>query len=276
VEYTDTTFTTEIQKELGVGTLTLGASLTASTLARTTLLWTGTTLNGTSAYAVAGNASAITIGTAANVLIFIGPDDTNTPMWSAYSDTLGDNLGINPLASIGSLGQSAVANGDDYYQWFEWRTPMLVKRATIRVGTAYAGTTGTPISTVYARIYAVGTNGRPSKLLYDFGTFGTNPLNGTGNISSGASGNGYFLTAGEYFFDIAIAFSGATGSITNPQLAQISVVADARGRMGTTSMTQNYQALATGATAGAAPDPANVTGYARSNLGYFPFALKAS
>ena len=269
VEYTDTTFTTEVQKEIGVGTITLGASLTASTLARTTLVWTGNALNSSPAYAEFGNATALTIGTAANVLIFIGPDATNTPAWCPYFETsLGDALGAAPAWGLPPAYSSGlgVPNGSEWYIPFEWRIPMLVKRASVRVVAAYSGT-GTPVSAAYARIYAIGTNGRPSKLLYDFGTFGTNPLNGTGNISTGAAGNGYFMTPGEYYFDLANSYSGAGGTIVTPKYSVMNNTASnpAASRLGTTSLVSNATALATGATIGAAPDPANIAGYSLSN-----------
>src|SRR5690348_6986738 len=58
-EYADSTFATEKQKEWGVATLTLGASLTATTLGRTTVQGSATGLNGTPSYST--GTTAITI-----------------------------------------------------------------------------------------------------------------------------------------------------------------------------------------------------------------------
>jgi len=278
VEYTDTTYTTEVQKEIGWGTLTLGASLTASTLARTTRLWAGTALNSSPAYSVSAP-SAINIGTAANTLVFLGPDATNLFTASSYPElTLADQAGGMPVLSVSGVGNSnTLTNLQDIYIRFAWFVPRLVTQATFRVGTAYAGTTGTPISSAYARIYAIGTNGRPSKLLYDFGALGgANPLNATGNITS-AAGNGYFLTPGEYFMDFIGGFSGATGTVTVPRM-----IVPTTGNLvlfggeGQNTMSPYNSYSASSGTAGTAPDPANVASYGgnTSNNTTFLFALK--
>lgn len=277
-EFTDTTFSKPKNTEKGWGTLTLGAALVNATLARTTVQETWSANADT--FSVSAP-SAITIGTAANVLVFIGPAASEIPYWSPYYETvLGDQLGVSPAWGVPPSTTFQVNSGFDQYLPFEWRIPMLVKRASVRVATAYAGLTGTPVSTVYARIYAIGTNGRPGKLLYDFGTFGTNPLNTLGNISSGASGNGYFLTPGEYFFDLIGAYSGATGSITNPawKAANSTFPNGAASRLGTSTLISYTSTQASGGTSGAAPDPANTTSYsgqAGLNTAIF-FALKPS
>ncbi len=94
IEYTDSTFATPKFVENGIGTLTLGAALINATLARTTVQ-TVSNANADS-YLVGGGASAITIGTAANTLVFVGPSAADVPAWSPYYETsIGDNLGVS-------------------------------------------------------------------------------------------------------------------------------------------------------------------------------------
>jgi hypothetical protein len=275
IEYTDSTFATAKQYEKGVGTVTLGASLTATTLARTTVQQVASSLNatGTPTYV---SPSAISIGTAANTLVFIGPGVADMPAYCPYYDTTTagiDNIGVAPVLTGGTANGNSLANSTyDYYSVFEWRVPMVVKRCSMRVLTAYAGTGGTPISSAYARIYQINSAGRPGKLLIDFGAFtGTNPLNTAQNIQTNALTNGILLLPGEYFFDFVPVFSGASGTITNP--AMVTMQNQPRyGRMGTYQGIPIIAASASGATAGTAPDPANLTGYAFINPSTSPFA----
>jgi hypothetical protein len=151
----------------------------------------------------------------------------------------------------------------DVYFPFYWTTPMLVKRVAVETAAAYSGGT----SNAYARIYAVGTDGRPGRLLYDFGLLGTAGSSlATSNVSivSTASGNGYMLMPGIYFLDLIASYSGGSGvpgiygtlSGISPQVLS-------------TDEVQNYvhgmqvhdRATATSGTAGTAPDPANLTGF---------------
>lgn len=275
-EFADTTFSKPKNTEKGWGTYTLGASLTADTLARTTVQETWSANADT--FTVSGP-TAITIGTAANVLVFIGPSATDIPYWGPYFEgSLGDNLGVEPASVIdGPLTSSvAIVSATDYFHPFEWRVPMLVKRASMRVSTAYA--TGTPVSNAYARIYAFNSSGRPGKLLYDFGLFGSSgtSLNSLGNVSTGASGNGYFLTPGEYIYNFIAILSGGS---TAPHMAcPQSVRMISSSRFGTTSMLMNNAATSTSGTGTPAADPANTTSYAvQQNTNYeMLFALKAS
>lgn len=263
IEYTDSTFSTAKQFEKGIGTLTLGASLTATTLARTTVQQTATSLNTTGAPTYA-SPTAISIGTAANVLVFIGPSAAEMMAYPPYYDTTTtglDGLGIPPVQCGGAANGSTLStSGADYYTIFEWHVPMVVKRCSMVVHTAYSGTTGTPVSSAYARIYQINSAGRPGKLLADFGSFGTNPLNTAANIQTGALTNGVLLLPGEYFFDFACSFTGATGTVTGPQMFTTQNF-PRKGRLGTRSGITVMSMLATGATLGAAPDPANLTGY---------------
>lgn len=262
IEYTDTNFTTAKQMEKGVGALTIGANVGATTLARTTRQATATGMN-TSTPTYSDHApAAINIGTAANTLVFIGASALDVPACSPYYETgIGDNLGAYPpTINIASSGAVSLTNDRDVYTLFDWRVPMLVKRCSTRVQVAYTGGT----SDLVARLYEIGSNGRPGKLLYDFGKFATagSGLSATGNISSGAGGSGFMLPPGEYFLNHLAEFSGGSGS---PSLvswaATISVASFHSGRLTGTTFIPYF---GTHASSGSmtAPDPANVTSYA--------------
>jgi hypothetical protein len=268
IEYSDTTFSTAVNFEKGIGTVTLGASLSATTLARTTVQSVGATLNTTGSPTYA-SPSAVSIGTAANVLVFVGPSAADVPAYSPYYDTTTsgiDAAGLPPVC-VGYSTGSVLTTLTDYYSVFEWRAPMLVKRASVYVNTGYSGTSGTAISAAYARIYQINSAGRPGKLLYDFGAFsGTNPLNTSSTVisTSASAGNGFLLLPGEYYFDFMPSFSGAGGTVSNPKLTVAGTAASA-GRMGTVNGAAVLEANASGGTAGAGPDPANLTSYAAEN-----------
>ncbi len=160
----------------------------------------------------------------------------------------------------------------DYYQLFEWRVPMLVKKMSVRVVTAASGTTN-----LYGRLYAINASGRPGKLLIDFGVLGTanSSLNsGSTTISSAVHSTGFYLTPGEYFSDIVPSFSTGSPTMFGGNLASCATV----GRIGSTTLLPYQLIKATGATAGAGPDPANVTGYAGTagTASSYHFALSPS
>lgn len=293
IEYTDTTFATAKQFEKGLGTLTLGSSsgIANATLARTTLQEKAISLNSQPASFSVMPATGISIGTAANTLIFVGASaiDIRGSM-PDYGSSLGaDNAGVPPLLNstqASNGGTMTPTTATDYYSPFVWTVPMLVKRASIVVTTAYSG--GSPVSNADARLYAFDpTTGKPGKLLYDFGLLGSSgaSLNSTGVVSTGASGNGFLLMPGEYVLDICTVFSGGSAgpaiaawntTSTQPGIA-------ATGRWGTRSLNGYFaplvQATASGGAIGAAPDPANITGFATivSGLpGPVCFALKGS
>ena len=280
IEYTDSTFATAKRFEKGIGTLTLGASLTASTLARTTVESTSASLDTTGSPTYSAP-SAVSIGTAANTLIFVGPSAADIPAWSPYyENTLGDNLGAQAVLVESSQAPGvAVVSATDYYWPFEWRVPMLVKKASMRVWTPYSG--GTPVSNAYARIYAINSSGRPGKLLIDFGLLGSagTSLNAGSNISSAVHASGFLLLPGEYFFDFIAVLSGGT----TPPKMQCPAVASylgylISGRLGQNAMLPQVSAQATSGTGTPAPDPANLTGYAlQSSFTYTSlFALAPS
>ena len=259
IEFTDTTFATALQSEQGVATITLGANLAATTLARTTVQSTQTTENTTGVYA--GNApSAININTAANVLVFIGTKAADLPAYSPHFETsIGDNLGVGPVISdiVTVNNNVSLTTGLDCYYPFDWRTPMLAKKLSVNLAAAYTGGT----SNLYGRIYQINSSGRPGKLLIDFGKIGTSNagLASTGNISSAVHSTGFMLIPGEYFLDLLAIFSGGSGSpiLTQYKNSRYPV----SSRFGTTSMGAYNLTTASSGNA-TAPDPANTTGYA--------------
>jgi hypothetical protein len=261
IEYTDTTFSQAKNFEKGVGTVTLGTSLTATTLARTTVQSTAGSLNSTGAPTYSAP-SAVSIGTSANVLVFIGPSAADVPSFSPYyENTLSgnDNLGVRPdcVAGGGTAGATLVSL-TDYYSIFRLSVPMLVKRCSIYVSTGSGGGT----SSAYARIYQINSSGRPGKLLVDFVAFSaTNCLNTSSTvISTTALSTGFLLLPGEYYFDFLPDFS--TGSPKVQVVSSSYVFGNCR--MGEIAFLPVLQTTATSGTAGAAPDPANSTGYAAS------------
>lgn len=266
IEYTSSTFATAKATEKGIGTLTLGSSsgVANATLVRTTKQTSATSLNSQPAAQNISPATGISIGTAANTLVFIGASAADLFAGTPYANaTDGDALGVGPLSANFATISNALAatSGTDLYVPFTWFTPMLVKRCTVRMGaTAYTG--GTPVSNAYGRLYAFGTNGRPGKLLYNFGAMGSagTALNSaTVNISSGASGNGFFLTPGQYWFDWLPVYSGG---VTPPTMAGGPYTVSP-SNAGTSSLVAMNRALATSGNA-TAPDPANLTGYSIS------------
>src|SRR5689334_19535475 len=82
-------------------------------------------------------------------------------------------------------------------------------------GTMNVSSAGTGTSNAYGRIYQVGSNGRPGKLLYDYGQLGTagSSLNATGPIPSGLK-TGVFLPPGEYFFGLFVVLGSDTPALT--------------------------------------------------------------
>ncbi len=215
VEYTGSDFQTASKQEKGIGSLTLGASLTATTLARTTVQQTATGMNSTATYDTS-EPSAVSIATAANTLVFISASAADLLVCSPYFDrtmTGSDGLGVTPV-SVGTGTLTGLINQTrnfDNYHLFEWRVPMLAKRLRVNLDTGMAGG-----NAMFGRLYAVGLNARPTKLLYDFGTFvGSNILStaNEGIIATSATGSGIFMQPGEYFLDLMIASSLASTAV---------------------------------------------------------------
>lgn len=220
IEYTDATFSTAKQTEKGIGTLTLGASagIANCTLARTKLQTSATSLNSQPATQNISPGAGISIGTAANTLVFIGPSASDLMACSPFQNTSGTTNGFAPLlnGNFQTGGGANLVNNQNWTNQFIWPYACLVKRVYFRVESNYTGA----VSNLYSRLYDINSSGQPGKLLYDFGVIGTagssfNVSNFT-VISSGASGNGYFMTPGDYFLQIAPIWTvGGTGT---PQL----------------------------------------------------------
>lgn len=221
IEYTDSTFTTAKSHEKGVGTLTLGGSsgITNCTLARTTKQTSATSLNSQPATQNIAPGTGISIGTAANTLVFIGASASEVPAFAPYvvTSAIGGDAIIPPLGAVGPGGSitPSLATGTFYYVPFIWVVPMLVKRAHAWVETNYQG--GTPVSNAWMRIYDTATTGKPGKLLYDFGLIGSagSSLNSSGHVQTGAAGNGFFLTPSDYVMCLGLTLSGG---VTAPTL----------------------------------------------------------
>jgi hypothetical protein len=273
LEYTDGTFSTAKQEEKGVGTLTLGGSsgIANATLARTTIQQRITSMNAQPASYAVSPGTGITIGTAANTLVFIGVSSADVPAFSPYILTASNitNIGAFPahVAAAGSgLAFSSTAglvSGDRFFTPFIWLTRMLVKRASCYVTVADAGN-----SNLDMRLYDIGTDGKAGKLLYDFGLVGTTntSMSTTGWAQTGAAGNGFDLYPGEYFMEFCVTFTntpnlgiitGTTGGLLNS------------GRFGVSSTgVSNTGFYSTGGVIGAAPDPAAPASWGNAVAGY--------
>jgi hypothetical protein len=257
IEYAASSFSTAKKLEKGIGTLTLGSSsgIANCTLARTAVQVTAINLDSPPATYSPNAPSAMSIGTAANTLVFIGPSATDLFACSPYFDT-GVMAGINNAATdTGTI----LVTLNDYYSMFDWTCPMLVKKATARVITTTTGTTN-----AYGRIYAVGTDGRPGALLLDLGVMGTAnaSLNTAADIASAVHANGYYLLPGTYYWGFIASFS--TGSPQMRALDQVAASSPGFARLASTGGCK-FGWQATGGTATPAPDPANVTGLASAS-----------
>jgi acyl-coenzyme A thioesterase PaaI-like protein len=212
IEFTDTTFATAKATEKGVGLLTLGASagIANATLARTLVQSTAVALNSQPATQNISPATAYSIVTAANTLVFIGASVADIPAFSPFVVTSavinGDTYIAPPTSATNSTVGASLVGGTFYYIPFTWLVPMLVKRAAVYNDQAFTGTS----NSAWGRLYDVasGANaGYPGKLLYDFGVFGTagSSFNSAAPITTGGGGlgSGYFMTGGDYFFCIA-------------------------------------------------------------------------
>lgn len=261
IEYTSSAFTTMKSHEKGVGTLTLGGSsgIANCTLARTTVQTTATSLNSQPATQNIGGA-AFSIATAANTLIFIGASAVDVPAFSPYFDTsVAPNNDGNGVPMPGTNGSTrSLRHNNFFYGNFVWLVPMLAKRATINVSTAYTGGT----TNAWVRLYDIKSNGVPGKILYDFGQVGTlnSGLNATGNVSTGAAGNGFMMMPGDYWLCLAVSFSGGSGTPAIRLNNQINP-----GRLGSLISISNSMApapsfYATGTASATPDDPAVLTG----------------
>lgn len=210
IEYTDNTYAKMHQKETGWGTLLLGASITACTLSRDTILFTQTALDSAPAFTFV-SPTAITIGTAANTLVMLDASSVDFIGSAAGYSTGNDSRGFVPSNYCNSFGANSIAltNGNGHYVPVEIPISCFIKSATISI----TGAITTPAtSQISFALYAVGTNGKPSKKLIDFGTNSANPLGTTGNVTLTAS-QGVFIPAGWYIFAVLPIWTGGTGSL---------------------------------------------------------------
>jgi hypothetical protein len=219
IEYTDTAFTTSVQMESGVGTLTLGAStgIANCTLARTTKEHTATGLNTPPAAPDVTSPAGINIGTAANTLVMTTPRPRSAlgalPYTSAGSTTFSrDGAGIMNLTTTNVGANLAPSNQMIYYIPLVVPCRTTVSRARVRVTGAYTGQN----NNVYAALYLMANTGHPGKLLVDFGVLGTaNASFGNNNtiIGSAILATEMMLDPGFYIAAIhAIWTAGGTGT----------------------------------------------------------------
>ena len=214
--------------------MTLGASITATTLARTAIYTTATGMNSTPTFHF--NApSAINIGTAANVLVFVSPLTMTSvlpALWftGCNSSTLSrDGLGVPPLLSNTQMTSGSVSNDLVVYVPFFLPSPLLVTTATCKVsaGGSYTGAN----NNLYFGLYHINsTNGYPGKLIADFRVLGSaNASFGTASaaITSGTLGSPVLLYPGWYFAAIKPVWT--TGGTGTPGLFLLPVAAQIGG-----------------------------------------------
>ena len=264
IEYTDSSFATAKSHEKGFGILTLGSStgIANCTLARTTKQSSATSLNSQPATQNFLPGTGITIGTAANTLVFIGPSVMDIPAFVPYYDSTIANS-VPPVGTMNATtGQAFIGgSGSHGYNVFDWRIPMLVKRCRMANWSASTGTTN-----LYAALYSIGTNGRPDRLLIDFGVMGTAgaSLNTAfSGLSSAVHSTGFFLMPGEYYFNFRFTIVGGTfGSIESFASSGVPIMSGRMGAHGAFPVPYSYSD--TSGTMTPAPDPAYVTGWATS------------
>lgn len=269
IEYTDSTFQTISQMEVGRNcTLTLAAAITSATLTRSPeVTFTGGTYNNSAP-------SAISIGTAANVLVFFGPSSFDTLgsllSYNASGITNGDGLGATPVQGS-STSNSVLVVGTSYFQRVWIAVSGLVKSASVRCTAAIT----TPTSnSVAAALFESDTNGLPSKRVIDFGSVsGTSgaPLGATGNVTFTAS-SAVYLRAGFYIFGILATKTGGSG---NPSLRGATSVAPSMfgTALATTGGPINTCIVSASADLN---DPPNTTGIAFSNQLEFALAFRST
>lgn len=215
VEYTDTTFTTEIQAEEGIGLLTLGGvgtGIAAATLQRTQIDSTATSLNSQPAAVNLAPASGISIGTAAHVLVMVTPRVRSlAAALDAPLASLTNGKGLPTIAAAYNISPQTIASGTIYYCAVFNPTPRKVSTITTRVLTAYSGGT----SNLYLGLYSLDpVNGGPGRLVADFGVAGTanSSLAAAADISTAALATPRRLMPGYFILAVQAIFSGGTGS----------------------------------------------------------------
>lgn len=224
-EYTDATFSTILQFEGGIGGLTLGANIGATTLARTTVQTTATGCNAPGPTYNFNAPSAISINTAANVLVECAPRALSIQGELSYTGAGNttfsrDGVGVVvPANTAAAISSSNVNNQQINFVPFFLPISSFISTMHLRVSATYTGQN----NNVYGALYFVNSSGLPGKLIADFGVIGTaNASFGTlGNISSAVLSTPVWLPAGWYFFAVhPIWTTGGTGT---PALASAGV-----------------------------------------------------
>lgn len=253
VEYTDSTLQHELQSESGLYTLKFGANLAASTLARTLIFQTVTSMNSQPATVNGPTGSAptaITIGTAANVVVYFGPVAwLARQSFSSYVTASGsDGLGVCPTQFTQANGTNAAyTSGTVVYQRVEIATSMWIKSVSLWMVTAFGGTS----CTLSCALYEVGSDGNPGKKLLNFANNTTIPT----NANTLAATTALWVPAGTYYLGILYVGVGQTTAPNGRQAN--SVAASPLGTCGTSAV--GPSPLATVAAQSALNDPATLT-----------------
>jgi hypothetical protein len=274
VEYTNSSLTTPKQSESGMGVLTFGASLAACSLARTLVLQKATSMDSPPATVTGATSgpTAISIGTAANVVIYFGPESWQfAEVLTAVAlsgITSADNLGvINRSTNTGAV-MTMSNSGVVHYCAIELDFSILTKSVTLRCGASGNYTGGS--NSLAAALYEIDpATGLPGKLVLDFGTvsgfFNTANTNSTFTAAAAV-----FVQAGHYILALLPIYSGGSGFPN----ARGSVVTTS-SPFGTASGVALGGALHTITVAGqsAFTDPATLTSAAAYGNATTPYAI---
>jgi hypothetical protein len=289
IEYTSSSYAVPKQREEGIAPLLLGGSsgIANCTLKRTVA--NGGTIQSNSTGEDTQPASLnvstpgnITIGTAANTLVFIGPRAIDIPAYHPFfvSGLAGQqsNFGVLPdgFERLVSIGNSSgfVTGLRNYFQPFRWSVPMLAKRVSMWVNAV-----STPnVAQLWVRLYAFGSDGRPGALLYDFvGATPLAPSTAGVVVTSGAAGNGFLMVPGDYYMEFVgqTTISGSFNLAASGAVYYGANVAAVRlGFQGAPGIYTGLGNVSGPTDTGAAPNPANLTGTAlRADL---PFVFGLS
>lgn len=254
IEYTDGTFAKPLQGETGVAPLTLASSIGSATLARNPI-----TTWSTSGPSYGGGSSApaaISIGTAANCLVFIGANAHDIVRPMHFTAALGDGLGIG-VAQGSILGGTnfAVVTSVIYYQAVRIEHSGLIQSASIMFSTAITSPASSSFSLA---LYDVGSDGLPGALLIDFGAITSNPASTTG-IKTCQAAAARFITAGTYYLALLPIWSGGSGAL-NIRMGRGGIATPFGTNLGSLNGPIRICWTAAGQTwSGAWPDPASPT-----------------
>lgn len=272
VEYTDSTFGKPKQSESGRGTFLIGGSLTASTLARTQIFQTAASMDSQPATNTGMNTAsptAITIGTAANVVIWFGdlswvPMEAMTAVATSGVTSI-DNLGFCGDTITTAGGQNlTLTSGRLHHCRVAFRHSMFIKSLSLYLQTNFAGTS----NTLDCAMYDIGSDGRPGKRLL---TFAQGTTLNTGNTITVSATTGLFFHAGVYYASFLYVGVGQT---TAPAIRLVQPCAASPLGMNNSSVfgpcgyaTVNSQS------AGTLADPATLTSLTAANVATEPLLI---